>query len=254
MNGLIKSFVPEKKFGFIKGDDGKDYFFHLNEFKNSAHHKNIVDGTVVEFEPSATPKGYRAVNCILPKHEDFSAISSYVKPDEFLTSKTEIIQGWEIVERGAWVISGSSRNSPDEAKENAIFNARRIGANALVEFKYIKSTGEEAGTGLHGIHHFTIHNFYGRIVTVARRSKNGGFSINDLKGINNRALQVTNAAKLIYVKKKKKSVIKTGSIALFSLAGFVISPVFVFVGFGLAIYTLEIWRRKPEKIDWLWQA
>ena len=78
MNGAIKSFVPEKKFGFINGDDGKDYFFHINEFKNSAHHKMIADGAVVEFEPSATPKGYRAVNCKLPEQTDLSGVLNYV--------------------------------------------------------------------------------------------------------------------------------------------------------------------------------
>ena len=28
MKGTITTYLPEKLYGFIKGDDGKDYFFH----------------------------------------------------------------------------------------------------------------------------------------------------------------------------------------------------------------------------------
>jgi cold shock CspA family protein len=33
MKGTIKTYLPEKQYGFIKGDDGKDYFFHESEFR-----------------------------------------------------------------------------------------------------------------------------------------------------------------------------------------------------------------------------
>jgi cold shock CspA family protein len=52
-------YLPEKKYGFLKGDDGKGYFFHANEFVK-AHINNIFEDSFVEFEQFATPKGYNA--------------------------------------------------------------------------------------------------------------------------------------------------------------------------------------------------
>ncbi|MCR4301835.1 MAG: cold shock domain-containing protein [Sulfuricaulis sp.] len=34
MNGVIKKLVKDKRFGFIKGEDGKEYFFHQSVLKN----------------------------------------------------------------------------------------------------------------------------------------------------------------------------------------------------------------------------
>jgi CspA family cold shock protein len=35
--GIVKTFFPEKGFGFIKPDDGRDdVFFHVNQVQNSA--------------------------------------------------------------------------------------------------------------------------------------------------------------------------------------------------------------------------
>ena len=41
MEGVVKFYNREKRFGFITGDDGKDYFFHES---------GIVEGNVVKDE------------------------------------------------------------------------------------------------------------------------------------------------------------------------------------------------------------
>jgi cold shock CspA family protein len=84
MKGVIRTFVPENQLGFIKGDDGKDYFFHRRSFKAQRDKDNICDDALVDFEPVPTPKGYRAQNCSLI---DSSDVTTYIVPDEFLTSK-----------------------------------------------------------------------------------------------------------------------------------------------------------------------
>lgn len=182
MKGVIKTFVPEKKFGFIKGDDGKDYFFHQNSFKEPDR-INICDDAFVDFDPVPTPKGYRAENCSL---KDASAVLSYVVPDEFLTSKTDSIRGWDVIEVGNWIVHGTSRDSPDAAKKDLIDSAMRVRANALICVEYYKDTGSEAGTG-RGFHHYTIHNFCGKIATAAKKSPKGTLHINELLGLNQRA-------------------------------------------------------------------
>lgn len=186
MKGVIKSFLPEKGYGFIRGDDGKDYFFHQNALKDATQAKNLCDEQVVEFDQQATPKGYRANQLVLVNPAE---VTTYVVPDHFLTSKTDRINGWEIIEGGQWRAHGTSRDSPDAARVDLDQKIKQLGANALINLTYYKKTGSEPGTG-RGIHHYTIHNFHAVPVTVAKKNSLGKFSINDLKGIHQRAEQL----------------------------------------------------------------
>lgn len=59
MLGTIQMLNKDRKFGFIKGEDGKEYFFHATALKNCT----IVDlekGDEMEFEDSVSDKGLRA--------------------------------------------------------------------------------------------------------------------------------------------------------------------------------------------------
>jgi len=50
-----------KGFGFIEGQDGRDYFFHWSELsKFSKHFRNLVLGDQVKFQPGRTESGPRA--------------------------------------------------------------------------------------------------------------------------------------------------------------------------------------------------
>ena len=59
MNGTVKFYNFKKRFGFITGEDGKDYFVHETgiEDKNS-----IKDGVNVTYEVIEDEKGAKAVN------------------------------------------------------------------------------------------------------------------------------------------------------------------------------------------------
>lgn len=230
MNGVIKTYVAEKKYGFIKGDDGKDYFFHLNAFKDIGQQDRICDDVVVEFEPIPTPKGYKAQNCSLL---DSSDITTFVVPDEFLTSKSMAINGWEVIEMGDWIVHGSSRASPDKAKEDLIDSAMRLRANALVETTYYRTTGTEAGTG-RGIHYYTIHNFRARVVVVAKRSAKGKFTIDELRGLNQRAESEKQWLLELNNRSKRKrhilwAVIISVSAILFAIGDGVALFIFIFI-------------------------
>lgn len=184
MKGTVKTFLPEKKYGFIQGDDGKDYFFHANDFKNQNDTSKICDGAYLSFNQTASPKGYQAKNITFVN--DMVNIK-YALPERFLVSKNGEIKGWDIVEYGDWIVLGNSRNSPDEAKENAIENAEYLGSNGMVDFRYFKTTGDEAGPS-GGTHYFTVHNYSGRIVTLAKKSVLGEYSIPELMGLNEYAM------------------------------------------------------------------
>lgn len=58
-NGTIKKVVSDRGFGFIKADDGQEYFFHrssVNEFDS------LRGGETVTFQVESSPKGPRAGN------------------------------------------------------------------------------------------------------------------------------------------------------------------------------------------------
>ena len=65
MNGRVDRIVEKKGFGFIKGEDNRDYFFHKEDFNgfwadlvhDSNYRKMIIQ---VNFQEGDTPKGLRA--------------------------------------------------------------------------------------------------------------------------------------------------------------------------------------------------
>ncbi len=60
-NGTVKRVISERGFGFIGGEDGKEYFFHRNELAGSLDFDRLVGGEAVSFEVENSPKGPRAV-------------------------------------------------------------------------------------------------------------------------------------------------------------------------------------------------
>ncbi len=228
MKGVIKTYLPEKKYGFIKGDDGKDYFFHESEFKDKSHIAKLCEEAFVNFDQQATPKGYKAKGCSLINPAE---VLTYIVPDEFIASRSNGVRGWDIVEHSDWIVYGTSRNSPDAAKRDVINSATRVGANAIINLEYYKTTGSEPGTGK-GTYHYTIHNFKGRLVTLAKRNSKGIIPIDNLSGLNQRAEIAKN--RLITKNNNRKHVIWMAGfiLSLFSLAT---EPVLVLICFFAAL-------------------
>jgi len=61
MKGIVKWFDDNRGYGFITGDDGKDYFCHHSEIKEKGF-KTLIEGQPVEFEESKNEKGLVAKN------------------------------------------------------------------------------------------------------------------------------------------------------------------------------------------------
>ena len=165
MLGLISTYLPEKGYGFIKGDDEKDYFFHKNAFIEKKQISLIAEEARVSFDQQATPRGYRATKCrLLSDSEDIL----YTTPETFLLSRHSRIKGWETIETGSWIAMGTG-SSPDSAKDDMVKVANKYGANALLNIRYSKSTGEEPSENGKGTHYFTIHHYEGIISMVGKK-------------------------------------------------------------------------------------
>ncbi len=57
MEGTVKFFNSTKNFGFITGEDGKDYFVHASALKEGTR---LRDGDKVSFEATKGEKGMKA--------------------------------------------------------------------------------------------------------------------------------------------------------------------------------------------------
>jgi CspA family cold shock protein len=61
MTGQIRTLRTEKGFGFIKGTDGQDYFFHQSAIFGEGIN-DLREGDSVTFDVGQGPKGPRAEN------------------------------------------------------------------------------------------------------------------------------------------------------------------------------------------------
>ena len=241
MIGTVTSYLTDRNYGFIKGEDGKDYFFHGSSLKDKNDINKLCEDLILEFEQKATPKGYSAVNIRLL---DNNITLKYNVPDTVYISKKDEIKSWEVIEESDWIVTGTSRESPDSAKKDLINKTNLIGANAIFYTHYYKTTGSEAGTGK-GIHHFTIHNYAGRAMNIGKKSPNGKYSAQDLTFINKQACEL----KDYYRNKNKKfriyRIIFWLIIILIFIKYFIfVIPIIILIEIFFPMYKEGLWLEK----------
>jgi CspA family cold shock protein len=61
VKGRIKKLVRDRGFGFVRGDDGKEVFFHRSGL-GSTDYDTLSEGDVVEYVVQEGPRGARAEN------------------------------------------------------------------------------------------------------------------------------------------------------------------------------------------------
>ena len=61
VKGKIKKLVRDRGFGFVRGDDGKEVFFHRSGL-GSTDYDSLAEGDIVEYVVQEGPRGARAEN------------------------------------------------------------------------------------------------------------------------------------------------------------------------------------------------
>lgn len=175
MKGEIKVYFEDKLFGFIKGDDGKEYFFHKKQFKNINNENLLKKYQRVSFQTESTQKGLAAKLIDFIKNEQKQNNEDlYTVPDSIYTSKTNKVNGWDTLETSDWTISCEGSNvAIDDIKEEVMQRARNLGANAVVNLRYSKRTDSEISDSGRGTHYYSVHSFTGIPVNIGKKSRNG---------------------------------------------------------------------------------
>ena len=57
MNGIVKWFNTKKGYGFITGEDNKDYFLHFSKIVTDKRFKSLKNEVPVTFDIGADDKG-----------------------------------------------------------------------------------------------------------------------------------------------------------------------------------------------------
>lgn len=250
MEGTVNSFLTSKGYGFLRGDDGRDYFVHHRDIVGA---NPVIEGQRVAFEESATPKGYRARRV---RPVEVTGATGYVLPEEVLTTRHATLKGWEVLVESRWIISGASRDSPDAAMQILRERARCLGATAVLNVEYSKMRGSESGSGS-GTHYFTIHHFDGRPVVVGKPSVHGQHHLDALVGLDARAAQLKKALEAKTQRSRDMAtlvvtviLVMAGSACLFmpGIPGWVGLLLFVFV----ALFSIALWPAMVTDHDrWL---
>lgn len=158
MKGHVTSFLAEKGYGFIRGDDGEDYFVHRDDVSGP---RDLVKRQRVRFETTATPKGLRARSVVpgpmpvpMPEYSD-----------RFISTERVEVRGFVIaryVMQNCWY---EARN-PHQAKEGLNHHARMLGANAVIGRRLHKYSKRQFFLSSY---RYTMHRFYGHAVILQKR-------------------------------------------------------------------------------------
>ena len=59
-DGTIKRIVLDRGFGFLEGEDGKEYFFHMSGLAEGLQIESLREGQKVSYDTERSPRGPRA--------------------------------------------------------------------------------------------------------------------------------------------------------------------------------------------------
>jgi len=155
VKGKIVSYVQNKKFGFVRGDDGESYFLHFSSLVDKGDETKLIKGAVIEFDPTPSPKGLAAKKA--------RVLGTYFKNQlvSFFTSKHNQPKHGKVELSNS--LSTRFFKDPNEGREHIIQLAKAAGYNAILNFGFEKNTFSK------GNYKYTVHAFKGDFAVVTEK-------------------------------------------------------------------------------------
>ena len=169
--GWVKMYNPARRYGFIAGDDGYDYFFHVSDILGDSY---VWQGCQVKYLRGMADKGPRAFKVVVVRNASQRAGSDYRDPSNFIMTRGSAVRGYDIhwvIARDCWYEAWD----PNEAREGLRRQAITMGANAIVGLrlsKYSKSPYHWFFRNIRWVPNYyqTMHRFCGTAVVVKGRA------------------------------------------------------------------------------------
>ncbi|ALN18473.1 cold shock domain-containing protein [Ectopseudomonas mendocina] len=157
ISGVVRSFMTEKGFGFINGDDGRSYFVHIKNVEGG----ELVDGQTVVFEGRPGPKGYKALR-VIPGAPPPPQGQAYESPNRFIWTKDSAARGFETIFTlgSGWAES----NNPNEARALLERASADRGGNAVLNVQLEKYSRSDGCSN----YYYTMHRFTGDYANVQK--------------------------------------------------------------------------------------
>ena len=119
MKGTVKWFHTQKGYGFVVGEDSKEYFVHQTKIKMEGF-RTLDAGDIVEFDTCSEEKGIAAVN-VLPVLTLGMMRKKAAKEHLCLVNSSPSLSyvnaGWMIVDRNNFILAGEHGMSLTELND-----------------------------------------------------------------------------------------------------------------------------------------
>ena len=152
MDGIVVSYLKNKKYGFVQGNDGESYFLHYSSLNNKSDEDLLIKNAKVSFEQKPTPKGLAAI-----KVEIYQSLTAMKMLPFFMIHTSQPKSG--VVVKTAYTQTKYYKN-PSEAKYQLKLLTGAVGGNAILDLQLDKKTFQD------GNYKYTMHSYGGNIALV----------------------------------------------------------------------------------------
>lgn len=115
MKGTVKCFHTQKGYGFVVGEDGKEYFVHQTKIKMEGF-RTLDAGDIVEFDTCSEKRGLVAVN-VLPVLTLGMMKDKAAKEHVYLKGAGVGTHGWCITDKNNFILAGEHGMSLTELND-----------------------------------------------------------------------------------------------------------------------------------------
>ncbi|WP_058118980.1 cold-shock protein [Photobacterium kishitanii] len=155
MEGTVVSYLKNKKYGFVLGDDGESYFLHYSSLNNKHDEDFLIKNVKVSFDQKPTPKGLAAI-----KVDIYPSLTA-MKMLPFFMIHTSQPKSGEVV-KTAYTQTKFYKSS-HEAKYQLKLLTGAVGGNAILDLQLDKKTFQD------GNYKYTMYSYGGNIALVFKQ-------------------------------------------------------------------------------------
>lgn len=185
MHGKISTYDNKKGEGRVQADDGHIYWFNNDCIARQEDCDYLMMEVEVEFEVGLKQVKDRKTNQMVEKQAalELTVLNPqsldehnifYSEPSSFLYEKEDLVEGFDVLDRGLYSLSRSDRTE-EKARYRLTRDCLEYGANSLVSYKVDVKLKNAFGNG------YNIYTVSGVPVILGRRDNNGDLRSSDLK-------------------------------------------------------------------------